>query len=128
MAATYLIDSNAIIDYLGGKLSHSGMLFMNQVVDNVPQVSIITQIEVLGFKTSENVYQILTDFFADTNVFILDQDVAKRTVELRMNHNIKLPDAIIAATALVNGLDLITRNVSDFQKIPHLALLNPHLI
>ncbi|MEK6615315.1 MAG: hypothetical protein AABZ32_04270 [Bacteroidota bacterium] len=40
----YLIDSNAVIDYLGKKLPASGMDFMNVVVDAVPNVSVITKI------------------------------------------------------------------------------------
>jgi len=41
---------------------------------------------------------------------------------------IKLPDAVIAATALVHGLELISRNESDFKKIPGLAVVNPFAI
>jgi len=37
----YLIDSNAIIDHLGIKSPERGMHFMNNVVDDVPNVSII---------------------------------------------------------------------------------------
>jgi len=39
---------------------------------------------------------------------------------------VKLPDAIIAATALVHGLPLLTRNTTDFSALPGLTLLNPH--
>lgn len=50
----YLIDTNAVIDYLGRKLPDYGMSFMNTVIDAVPNVSIITKIEVLGFNTNVN--------------------------------------------------------------------------
>ena len=43
-------------------------------------------------------------------------------------HKIKLPDAIIAATAIVYGLTLITRNTADFNDLKNLELLNPHKI
>jgi hypothetical protein len=49
----YLIDTNAVIDYLGNKLPDSGMEFMNKVIDGTPNVSIITKIEVLGFNSPE---------------------------------------------------------------------------
>ncbi len=49
----YLIDTNAVIDYLGNKFLASGMYFMNTVIDAVPNVSIVTKIEVLGFNASE---------------------------------------------------------------------------
>jgi hypothetical protein len=46
----YLIDTNVIIDYLGGKIPHEGMLFLNALIDAVPNVSVISKIEVLGYK------------------------------------------------------------------------------
>ena len=45
----YLIDSNAVIDYLGNKLPAKGMEFMDSVIDEVPNLSVVTKIEVLGF-------------------------------------------------------------------------------
>lgn len=48
----YLIDTNVGIDYLGKKLPLSGMNFMNGIIDDVPNVSVITKIEVLGFNAA----------------------------------------------------------------------------
>ena len=56
----------------------------------------------------------------------LDAEVVKRCIALRKRHKIKLPDAIVAATALAHGLSLVSRNESDFKKIPDLKLINPH--
>ncbi|MBL7776246.1 MAG: type II toxin-antitoxin system VapC family toxin, partial [Saprospiraceae bacterium] len=56
----------------------------------------------------------------------LDETVVNRCISLRKAHKIKLPDAIVAATALVHNLSLLTRNESDFRKIPDLKLINPH--
>lgn len=50
----YLIDTNAVIDYLGNKLLISGMDFMNTIIDAVPNVSVVTKIEVLGFNAPEH--------------------------------------------------------------------------
>jgi predicted nucleic acid-binding protein len=52
----------------------------------------------------------------------------KQLIELRMAHKIKLPDAIIAATALVNGLGVVSRNASDFNKVPGLDVVDPHSV
>lgn len=49
MGQQYLIDSNSVIDYLSGKLYKNGMSFMNQVINDIPIISVITQIEVLGY-------------------------------------------------------------------------------
>ncbi len=100
MGTKYLIDSNAAIDYLRGSLPASGMSFMNGVVNDIPKVSIITKIEVLGFQTTPQAYIILTDFFDDALILPISDEVAAKTIELRKSHKIKLPDAIIAATSL----------------------------
>lgn len=42
-----------------------------------------------------------------------------------MDYKIKLPDAIIAATALANNKILVTRNVDDFMKVKSLEIFNP---
>lgn len=55
----------------------------------------------------------------------LSDDIASKAVELRKNYNLKLGDAIIAATAMVHSLALVTRNTNDFNKIKKLHLLNP---
>jgi predicted nucleic acid-binding protein len=59
-------------------------------------------------------------------VLPLDEPVIQQTIRLRQQHRVKLPDAIIAATALVHGLPLLTRNTADFSALPGLTLLNPH--
>ncbi|EDN64989.1 PilT-like protein [Beggiatoa sp. PS] len=46
-------------------------------------------------------------------------------IQLRQTTSLKVPDAIIAATALHLKLPLMTRNIKDFQKVPHLQLFNP---
>ena len=70
--------------------------------------------------------QLMLDFIAEAEQMPLDEVIIQQTIRLRQQHRIKLPDAIIAATALVHGLPLLTRNVSDFRAIAGLAILNPH--
>lgn len=125
MGQQYLIDSNAVIDYLSGKLRENGMSFMDQVINNIPNLSVITKIEVPGYKTTPKAYRLLTEFVEDSVVFELSDDVVKQTIEIRKEHKIKTPDAIIAATALVNKLTIITSNIKDFGKIEGLKVINP---
>lgn len=99
--ARYLIDTNGLIDYLSRKLPDTGMEFLGQVIDIVPCISIISKIELLGFNTSMQHYQILTELVNDCYIFELTTEVAETTISLRKNYKVKLPDAIIAATALV---------------------------
>ena len=122
----YLIDTNAVIDYLGEKLPASGMVFMNDVIDAVPMVSVITKIEVLGFNAPAEHYQLLIDFMNDATLFALTDEIIDASIEIRKNHKTKLPDAIIAATALVNGITIISRNTKDFRNIDGLDCVNPY--
>lgn len=122
----YLIDTNIIIDYLGRKLPVSGMDFMNNVIDAVPNASVISKIEVLGFNASDEHYRILTDFMNDTNLFDLTDEIVDVCISLRRKYKTKLPDAIIAATAIVYDFTLITRNVTDFKNIHGLKIVNAY--
>jgi len=122
----YLIDTNAVIDYLGKKLPDNGSDFMNGIVDAIPNVSVVTKIEVLGFKASAEHYKLLFNFMNDAKVLDLTSNVVDLTISIRKEHKTKLPDAIIAATALVYDLILISRNVSDFKDIEGLKVIDPH--
>ncbi len=124
--SNYLIDTNSVIDYLGLKIPNSGMDFISSIIDEVPKVSIITKIEVLGFNAPENHYQLLTDFMNDSIVLELSNNIVDACIEIRKKYKIKLPDAIIAATALVYNLTIISRNVSDFQNIEGITVINPY--
>jgi predicted nucleic acid-binding protein len=121
----YLIDSNVVIGYLDNKLPGNGMGVMHGVIDETPNISIITKIEVLRFNSSDDVYKVLEDFINESTIFELNDLVVQSTISICKSHRIKLPDAIIAATALVYNLILITRNISDFKNISGLELLNP---
>ncbi|HEY5405509.1 MAG TPA: PIN domain-containing protein [Ginsengibacter sp.] len=59
------------------------------------------------------------------NVLEINTEIIHTCINLRKSKVIKLPDAIIAATALVNDITLTTRNISDFKNIPGLKIVNP---
>ncbi|HRG11375.1 MAG TPA: PIN domain-containing protein, partial [Cyclobacteriaceae bacterium] len=67
----------------------------------------------------------LQNFISDSWIFELDQPVKAMAAEIRRKHAIKLADAVIAATALVFDLKLLTRNIEDFNKIDKLEIINP---
>ena len=122
----YLIDTNAVIDYLGKKIPLTGMDFMTPIVDSVPNISVISKIEVLGFNAPEEHYKLLTNFMDDAAILDLTSTIVDVSIDIRKKHKTKLPDAIIAATALVYDLVLISRNVSDFKNIHDLKVIDPH--
>ena len=123
----YLVDSNAAIDYLGGKLPEKGLSLLDRVVDSQCIISIITKIEILGYNAPPDDEALTMDFVNASLVIELDNNIVEKTIEIRKNHKIKTPDAIIAATALSLDLTLITRNTADFIKIPALKIRNPYI-
>ena len=123
----YIIDTNVAIEYIGEVLPLKALTLLDDIIDGQFCVSVINKIELLGFEgiteIEEQKFQVLIDA---ANVIDLNEDVVSSTIELRRNYKTKLPDAIIAATAIVYGLTLITRNIKDFNKIEGLEVLNPY--
>ncbi|HEY2727845.1 MAG TPA: type II toxin-antitoxin system VapC family toxin [Parafilimonas sp.] len=120
-----LLDSNTVIDFLGKKYPGTAAKFISDIIDEIPNLSIISKIEILSYKTSTEEYSILSNFCNDAIIINLNDEIVNKTIALRINHKIKTPDAIIAATALTNDLILITANTDDFNKIPDLTIINP---
>ena len=73
--------------------------------------------EVLSYPFTEQEDEIVKSFLGTFRLFDLDQPTFKKTIQPRRAHKIKLPDAIIAATASCHDLTLVTRNISDFDKL-----------
>lgn len=121
----YLIDTNTAIDFLDDKLPISGKQLLANVIDDACILSVVTKIELLRFDAPPNIYQTLSDFVHDSVIMSLDGAVVDRTIGVCKENRIKLPDGIIAATALVHNLILITRNMSDFRRVGDLQLINP---
>jgi predicted nucleic acid-binding protein len=128
MGSRHLIDSNIIIDMFNNRIPPKGVSFIRKILDSLPQVSIITEIEVLGFNMEAEIQTLLEAFFQDCRVYSLSRPIVEQTILLRKKHKIKTPDAIIAATALVHDLTIITRNSGDFEKIEGLKTVNPYLV
>ncbi|MCC8398613.1 MAG: type II toxin-antitoxin system VapC family toxin [Rickettsia endosymbiont of Labidopullus appendiculatus] len=104
-----LFDTNILIDYLLGHLSANREL--EQYKDC--QISIITKMEILA-GTSEDNEETIREFLDNFTIIGLNEKIAEIAISIRKEHKIKLPDAIIWATAkYCNGL-LITRNTKDF--------------
>ncbi|MDY0078509.1 MAG: type II toxin-antitoxin system VapC family toxin [Bacteroidales bacterium] len=127
MGIKYMWDTNTVIYYLQQQFSPSAEKFMDKLVNEArPVISSITEIELLCWKTAtEKDLEVLHNFIDDALVIELEQPIKYKTADIRKKHKIKLPDAIIAATALVYELTLVSRNISDFKNIEGLQLINP---
>ena len=104
-----LFDTNILIDYLNGIEEARAEL----AIHTNKAISVITWMEVMVGATPETVGVIKGFLFGFANLPI-DNDVASLAVKLRQTHKMKLPDAIIWATAQVNSRILVTRNTKDF--------------
>ena len=104
------LDSSIIIDALNGveeaiaELAGADELYM----------SVVSRIEVLVGCRSEESERLARSTLANLGQLELTEDIAEQTVRLRRTTRLKLPDAIILATARVHGLTLSTRNTKDF--------------
>jgi predicted nucleic acid-binding protein len=67
----------------------------------------------------------LDTLFRRLTVHPLDAAVIARAIELRQKSKMRLADAIIAATALVQSLPLVTRNLGDFKRVVGLKAIDP---
>jgi predicted nucleic acid-binding protein len=117
-----LIDSNIII--YAAKAEHTDLRIF--IAEHTPAVSAISYVEVLGYhRLTEPERQHFEAFFAAALVLSLSKEILDQAVKLRQLRKITLGDALVAATALVYNLTLVTRNTKDFDWIPNLSVLNP---
>ena len=123
MEQRYLIDTNVLIDAQMGRFSRTATDFLAEVIDESFVISFVTFIEYLGYKDISFASE---EFISLAEVIEIDRQIIRFCIILRRNYKIKLPDAIIAATALARGLILITNNEKDFVSIQNLKVINLH--
>ena len=104
-----LLDTNILIDFLRGIPSARDEL--NRYTDAA--ISVITWMEVLA-GASEPAFSGTRNFLNGFRVAALDQSIAERAATLRRERRLKLPDAIIWASAQVQGRLFVTRDTETF--------------
>ena len=121
----YLIDSNVISNYFASVFSEKAMNFLANVIDKVPNLSVIVKIEALSWRNPNTTKEVIVQIFVNTsNIIALSDIIVDKCIEIRRSCKIKTPDAIIAATAIVYDFTLLTSD-SDFNRVPNLKILNP---
>src|SRR5437660_10238301 len=105
-----LLDSNIII--YAAQPEHGEL--RRFIAEHGPAVSAIAVVEVLGYhRLSEEDRQHFTDFFAAASVLPVSGAVLSKAIELRQQRKMTLGDSLVAATALIYGRTLVTRNTKD---------------
>ncbi|HMJ07798.1 MAG TPA: type II toxin-antitoxin system VapC family toxin [Pyrinomonadaceae bacterium] len=94
---------------------------------NSPFVSDVSRIEVLGFqKLAPHALDYFGAFFSSSTLIPISEEVVINAIGLRQRRKITLGDSLIAATAIVYDLGLITKNTRDFQWIDELKVIDPY--
>ncbi len=123
MGQRFLIDTSAVVKYLTKAFSDSTLFLMDKTLSSEYKISFVTQIELLVFNST--VYsdiQIREQFIKASDVVHVNEDIIEITIFIRRETNIKLPDALIAATAMFYNYTLISTNDKDFKKVIPLGL------
>jgi len=86
-------------------------------------ISFITEIELYAYHSSNPLAkQVLDEFIKAVNVVNIDEAIKHRTIEIRRDFKLKLPDSIIAASAMVEGISFITAD-KGFKKLAELSIV-----
>ena len=118
----FLLDSNIVI--YATKPNYNDL---RKYLSTSPlSVSAVTYLEVMGYHLlQEEEKELLRKFFGSIQVFQIDSQIISSAVSLRQSRKMSLGDSLIAATALVYDILLVTNNIEDFSWIKELKLHNP---
>jgi len=117
-----LLDSNIIIHASQPQHEHLRKLISEEACF----VSAVSKVEALGYhRLSEIERRLLEAFFTDADVLHISEPVIDQAVALRQRRRMTLGDALIASTAIVHALILVTHNRGDFVGIDGLEVIDP---
>jgi predicted nucleic acid-binding protein len=125
LPATLLLDTNVLIYHIRLALTDEVTQQLGEALKaGRAFISVITRIEMLAWKghSDESLRQ-TTDLISLLPELPMSEAVIEQAIRIRKTFGLKLPDAVIAATALAHGLQLMTANESDFKRVVGLELL-----
>ena len=109
-----VLDTNVALFYLSGRL-------VNPLPNATYFVSVVTEIELLSYPNLTPVVEVeIRDFLAQIIVVDINYHIKELGIALRKNYKLKLPDAVVAATAQHENADLLTND----SKLMNLAEIN----
>jgi predicted nucleic acid-binding protein len=114
---SFLLDTNVVLYLLSGNKTITTILEGAQ-----PYISFITQLELMGYKgISPKDLQMIKNFLDECIIVDISEEIKKHTISIRQKHQIKLPDSIIAGTAMFLEIPLLTGD-KGFSKITSLNI------
>ncbi len=129
MGERYLIDTNVISHLFAGRLPEPAKEFLKNIINDEFIISVAIEIEVLTYHDVPGKMPLIEEFIGLATILPLDKEVTKKATELRRKQRkLRLGDTIIAATALVHNLTILTNNTKDFMNIKGLKIIDPHTL
>jgi len=112
------VDTNIGLYLLGGDVTIAELLNGKQIY-----ISFITQLELLAYsQNSKKDIKVIREFIDQCIILDINDEIKDKVIDLKRRFRIKLPDAIIIATAIYLDLPLITAD-QDFKKVEELNLV-----
>lgn len=107
-----VFDTNILVDYL------NGIPAANREMEHYEEIaiSIVTWMEVLAGADDAEEEAVMREFLSRFKILPVEKAVAERAIKILRQQKLKLPDAIIWATAKELGRILVTRNTKDFSE------------
>ena len=119
-----LVDTNVIIEAFKGAQETIELLERTGLKNLV--ASTITQMELYIGALNKNELNLIRNRLRNIKILDINKKISQKSAELVYNysksHNLDIPDSIIAATALIHNIPLLTYNLRDFRFIPDLNL------
>jgi predicted nucleic acid-binding protein len=125
MSITALYDSSAVILYFNDALSAESFEVMKKAIEEgTGAISVISRAEVLAWPshTAQSIQEAIAGMGGFEQLAV-DAAVADEAARIRREHNLKLPDALIAASARLNRLPVVTANPRDFERVSQLQVI-----
>ena len=120
----YTLDTNAILYYLKDDSNAVSLLREMFGHDAPVYISTITELELFAFSNlTAQEHALIENILSTLSVIPVDSHIARLAAFIRRQYRLKVPDSVIAATAMFTGSTLVTRNIRDFKKVATLSLL-----
>ena len=126
MGKEFLLDTNTVIYFLNGSFPEPAMDFLEKRLNEKGSIiSIVTKIELLGWEPPNKDHMAIVESLVRKSTIVpLTDLIAEKAILIRRTRKIKLPDAVIAASAILDDYTLISRNDKDFKGIANLSYMN----
>lgn len=121
-----LIDTDVLIDYSRGIEKTKGILKTLES-DHTLAISVVTHLELMVGCENKADFKSLQNFLSNFEIIQLSKSISEKAVDLfkkyRLSHGVLIPDMLIASTALILEIPLLSKNRKDFRFINKLELI-----